>query len=132
MERNSISLDDDLLAEFDRFIEGKGYRNRSEAVRDLLRQRLDAERTAPAASGQAAGCLAYVYNSNNREVAQRLTQAQHDHNSVILSCIHVPLDRDDRFEVVVLQGPAAEVRAFADRSLARTGVRHGHLHLVPV
>ncbi len=131
MERVTISLDDALLEEFDAFIRRKGYENRSEAIRDLLRQRVEEDRLAEGRAEHAVGCLSYVYNHHQRELARRLTEAQHAHHNLMLSTLHVHLDHENCLEVALLQGKASEVRAFADATMAETGVRHGNLHLVP-
>lgn len=132
MERVTISLDDDLLAEFDRYIDGKGYQNRSEAVRDLIRDRLQGRSTRDEQAEFSVGCVSYIYNHHQRDLAKRLTSAQHLHHDVVLSAVHVHLDHDHCFEVTLLRGPTAEVRAFADNIVAETGVRHGNLSLVSV
>lgn len=131
MERVTISLDDDLLAQFDGYIERKGYGNRSEAIRDLLRERLESDRLATDADAHVVGCLSYVFNHHQRDLSGRLTRAQHDHHDLVVSTLHVHLDHENCLEVAVLDGHAEDVRAFADATIAETGVRHGHLHLVP-
>lgn len=130
MERVTISLDDGLLDEFDSFIRRKGYENRSEAIRDLLRQRLEADREETGDANHAIGCLSYVYNHHQRELARRLTETQHSHHDLMLSTLHVHLDHENCLEVVLLQGETPAVRQFAESTIAETGVRHGHLHLV--
>lgn len=130
MERVTISLDDGLLDEFDSFIRRKGYENRSEAIRDLLRQRLEADREEKGDAKHAIGCLSYVYNHHQRELARRLTETQHSHHDLMLSTLHVHLDHENCLEVVLLQGETPSVRQFAEATIAETGVRHGHLHLV--
>jgi CopG family nickel-responsive transcriptional regulator len=132
MERVTISLEDGLLEEFDAYIRRKGYENRSEAIRDLLRQRLEHDRLADDRAQQAVACLSYVYNHHQRELARRLATAQHAHHDLMLSTLHIHLDHDNCLEIGVLQGDTDEVRAFAEATMAETGVRHGNLHLVPV
>ena len=89
MERVTISLEDGLLGEFDDYIKRKGYENRSEAIRDLLRQRLEADRLAEDRADQAVACLSYVYNHHQRELSRRLASAQHAHHDLVLSTLHV-------------------------------------------
>ena len=132
MERVTISLDDGLLAEFDDYIKRKGYENRSEAIRDLLRHSLEADRLAEDRAEQSVACLSYVYNHHQRELTRRLASAQHAHHDLVLSTLHVHLDHDNCLEMAVLQGHTGDVRAFAEATIAETGVRHGNLHLVPV
>jgi len=131
LERVTISLEEGLLAEFDRYISAKGYQNRSEAIRDLLRDRLEQERGEDPA-GASVGCVSYVYNHHQRDLAQRLTNAQHEHHDFVLSALHVHLDHENCLEVTLLSGPTGELRRFAETLMAETGVRHGHLHLTAV
>ena len=131
MERVTISLDEDLLEQFDGYLERKGYANRSEAIRDLLRERLEAHRLATDERAHVVGCLSYVFNHHQRDLARRLTKAQHENHDLVLSTLHVHLDHDNCLEAAILQGHAADVRKFADATIAETGVRHGDLHLVP-
>ncbi|MDR3440929.1 nickel-responsive transcriptional regulator NikR [Telmatospirillum sp.] len=130
MERVTISLEEGLLAEFDGYMHRKGYENRSEAIRDLLRERLEADRVDKGEARHAVGCLSYVYNHYQRELARRLTRSQHDHHDLMLSTLHVHLDHENCLEVVLLQGETAAVRQFSEATIAETGVRHGYLHLV--
>ncbi|HIJ38930.1 MAG TPA: nickel-responsive transcriptional regulator NikR [Rhodospirillaceae bacterium] len=130
MERMTISLDDGLLAEFDDYIRHRGYENRSEAIRDLLRERLELDRGRAADGGHAVGCLSYVYNHHQRELARRLTESQHARHDLMLSTLHVHLDHENCLEVVIVQGEIPSVRQFAEATIAETGVRHGNLHLV--
>ena len=132
MERMTISLDKALADEFDQFITRHGYRNRSEAVRDLIRLKLESERLERERQGQCVGTLTYVYNHEERELARRLTTLQHDHHDLAVSTLHVHLDHDNCLETVVVQGPTQQVRAFTDAVIARPGVRHGELYLIPV
>jgi len=132
MERITISLDDELARQFDEYLEEHQYKNRSEAMRDLIRQKLEAQRLERAQDGNCVGSLTYVYNHHERELAARLTQAQHDHHGLAVSTLHVHLDHDHCMETVMLNGPIGDVRAFADATIARPGVRHGKAYLIPV
>jgi len=131
MERVTISLDEALLGEFDDYLKRKGYENRSEAIRDLLRRQLEADRLTEDRAEQAVACLSYVYNHHQRELTRRLASSQHAHHDLVLSTLHVHLDHENCLEIAVLQGDTADVRSFADATIAETGVRHGNLHLVP-
>lgn len=132
MERFTVSLDQDLLGQFDDFIRRRGYSNLSEAVRDILRNRLEAERLEQSEAGDCIACLSYVYNHHERELSRRLTQAGHSHHDLTQSTLHVHLDHDDCMEVVILHGPTEDVRKYADATAAETGVRHGAVNIVPV
>jgi CopG family nickel-responsive transcriptional regulator len=132
MERFTISLDESLATEFDRLIRGRGYRNRSEAVRDLLRGRLDALRIQEAQASFCVASLSYVYNHHERDLAERLTGLQHRHHDLVVASTHVHLDHDNCLETAILRGKTDAVRKFADAVTAERGVRHGQLNLVPV
>lgn len=131
MERVTISLDDNLLAEFDAYVARKGYTVRSEAIRDLLRERLERDRLAEDAAENAVACLSYVYDHRVRELSRRLAESQHSNHDLVLSTMHVHLDYDNCVEVAILKGPTREVRKLAEATIAESGVRHGNLHLVP-
>lgn len=131
MDRFTVSLEEELLARFDEHIRRRGYVNRSEAVRDILRRILEAERLE-ADQGDCVACLSYVYDHQARELARRLTETAHAHHDLTLSTLHVHLDHDTCMETSILKGPAAEVRRYAEAVMAETGVRHGTLNAVPV
>lgn len=132
MERFTMSLEDSLARQFDDFIRAKGYSNRSEAMRDLIREKLEEERLAHESSGFCVGTLSYVYNHHEWELAARITSAQHDHHELTMATMHVHLDHDNCLEVAALRGSIEAVRAFANQVIAARGVRHGNLHMVPV
>jgi CopG family nickel-responsive transcriptional regulator len=132
MERFTISLDENLATEFDRLIRERGYQNRSEAVRDLLRGRLDTLRIQQAQAPFCVASLSYVYNHHERDLAERLTELQHQHHDLVVASTHVHLDHDNCLETVILRGKTEVVRRFADALTAERGVRHGLLNLVPV
>lgn len=131
MERFTISLDADLAAAFDAFIRARGYGNRSEAVRDLLRERIGAQQLAADAAPYCIATLSYIYNHHERELAERLTALQHAHHDLGVATMHAHLDHDNCVETVILRGATAAVRAFAEALQAERGVRHGQLNLVP-
>ncbi len=132
MQRFTISLDDDLAREFDRLIAERGYGNRSEAVRDLLRGQLEAARLTQSDSGHCVANLSYVYNHHERDLAERLTVLQHGHHDLTVATLHAHLDHDNCLESVILKGTTARVRGFAEALTAERGVRHGSLNVVAV
>ena len=132
MQRMTITLDDELVREFEAFLQARGYNNRSEAIRDLIRARLEGERLAQQPAGDCVANLTYVYNHHERELAARLTRSHHEHHDLAVSTLHVHLDHDHCLESVVLRGPAARVQAFADAVITQPGVRHGRLTVLPV
>jgi CopG family transcriptional regulator, nickel-responsive regulator len=131
MQRVTITLDDDLMADLDRIIEARGYQNRSEAIRDLARSGLEQAAVEVAGSRNCVATLVYVYDHHARELPKRLTQGFHDHHDLSQATLHVHLDHESCLEVTVLKGRGAEVQAFANHVIAERGVRHGHVVYVP-
>ena len=132
MERFTISLDHELAQEFDTLIAERGYRTRSEAVRDLLRAQLEQWRQAQDAAPYCVANLSYVYNHHERELAERLMAIQHAHHDLMVSTLHAHLDHENCIESAILRGPTVDVRRFAEALMAERGVRHGKLNLVAV
>lgn len=131
MERVTVSLDDDLLAQFDSYLGRKGYANRSEGIRDLLRDRLEQDSLEEDKARNAVACLSYVYNHHQRDLSLRLAEIQHASHDLVLSTVHVHLDHHNCLEIAILEGRTKSVRSLANAIIAETGVRHGKLHLVP-
>jgi CopG family nickel-responsive transcriptional regulator len=132
VERITISLDADLAAEFDRLIAERGYRNRSEAIRDLLRAHLEQARQERGEAIHCVASLSYVYNHHERDLAERLTALQHGRHDLTVATLHAHLDHENCLESVILRGPTAAVRSFSDALIAERGVRHGRLNLIDV
>ncbi len=132
MERITMSLDEALAAKFDDYIARCGYRNRSEALRDLIRQALREEQLERDGEGHCVAALSYVYNHHELELASRITRVHHDHHELSLASLHVHLDHDDCLEIAVLKGPVEAVDRAARGVISSRGVRHGHLQRVPV
>lgn len=130
MERFTISLDDSLAVQFDALIAARGYGNRSEAIRDLIRGAIEADRQRDDASGLCIANLSYVYNHHERDLSERLTSLQHDHHDLTVASMHSHLDHAHCIESVILKGPTSEVRHFADALTAERGVHHGKLNLI--
>ena len=132
MERITISIDEGLAASFDELIAERGYRNRSEAMRDLLRAELERSRAPCEKDDHCIATLSYVYDHHQRDLAERLTSLQHSHHDLSLSTLHAHLDHDNCLECSILKGPTIEVRQFAQALIAERGVRHGSLNLISV
>lgn len=122
--RYTVSMDANLLEKFDKLIAQKGYSNRSEAVRDLIRAMLVDEQWRDS-SGKVAATVTLVYDHHHRQVADRLADLQHHHHALVVSTTHVHLDNDNCLEVVILRGAASSVRSLADSLIACKGVKHG-------
>jgi len=127
-----MSIDEALAREFDALIGKRGYSSRSEAMRDLLRRELESHRAGSDASGYCVANLSYVYNHHQRDLTERLTEAQHAHHDLVVASTHVHLDHDNCLETVILKGRTEAVRAFAQRIEAERGVRHGQLNVITV
>lgn len=121
-----MAIDSDLLDKFDRLIGQRGYTNRSEAFRDLIRDEL-VERAWESPDSQVVGTITLVYNHHVRLLNEKLTGIQHDFHRSILSTLHVHLDHDNCLEVLVVKGKSAEVRKVADILISTKGVKHGRL-----
>jgi CopG family transcriptional regulator, nickel-responsive regulator len=131
MQRLTITVDDDLVADVDEFIEARGYANRSEAIRDLVRSGLQQSSLEVAGSRDCIATLSYVYDHAARELPKRLTQDFHEHHHLAQATLHVHVSHDSCLEVTVLRGRSTEVKAFADHVIAERGVRHGHVVFMP-
>lgn len=131
MQRVTITLDDDLMADLDRIIAARGYQNRSEAIRDLARSGLQQAAIEAASTRNCVAALVYVYDHHARDLPKRLTQEFHDHHDLSQATLHVHLDHESCMEVTVLKGRGAEVQSFANHVIAERGVRHGHVVYVP-
>jgi len=132
MQRITITLDDDLMADLDRVMAARGYQNRSEAIRDLARAGLQQAAQDAGASRDCVAALAYVYDHSARDLARRLVHAFHEHHDLSLATLHVHLDHASCMEVTVLKGRTRDVQTFADHVIAERGVRHGRVFIVPV
>ena len=132
MQRVTVTLDDELMAELDRMIALRGYPNRSEALRDLARAGLSRTRVEESGDAACLGALVYVYDHEARQLARRVTQLFHDHHDLSLATLHVHLDHASCMEIAILKGSADAVRHCADHVIAERHVRHGQLVLIPV
>jgi CopG family nickel-responsive transcriptional regulator len=126
LTRISISLESALLDAFDRSIAAKGYATRSEAIRDLIRDRLVREEEEQA-TGEGVAVVTLVYDHHARELAARLIDKQHHHHGLVVSSLHVHLGERHCLEVSVLRGPMQEVRHLGEELLATKGVLHGDI-----
>lgn len=126
LARIGVAIDADLLASFDALIEKQGYENRSEAFRDLIRDRLvRAESEQP--NKEVVGTLTLVYDHHQRNLTERITNLQHDHHGVVVSTLHVHLDHHNCLEVLILRGKSKVVRQLADLLVSIKGMQHGQL-----
>lgn len=132
MQRLTITVDDEFVGELDRIIAGRGYQNRSEAIRDLARAGMRQSAEDAGSGGDCVAALVYVYDHNARELSKRLTSIFHEHHELSHSAMHVHLDHGSCMEVAVLRGEEVQVRHLSEHVIAERGVRHGRLVCVPV
>lgn len=130
MQRVTITIEDDLLTAVDALMQQRGYGSRSEAVRDIIRERVAREQLEQP-DARCVGVLSYVFDHATRELAARLTRAQHDQHDLSIASLHVHLDHDSCLEVAVLRGAHHAVRGLADSLVSQRGVRHAQLHVIP-
>ena len=126
LSRIGVAIDAGLLDKFDRLIAQRGYTNRSEAFRDLIRDEL-VEKAWESPDSHVVGTVTLVYDHHVRLLSEKLTGIQHDFHHSILSTLHVHLDHDNCLEVLVLRGRASDVRKVADALISTKGVKHGRL-----
>jgi CopG family nickel-responsive transcriptional regulator len=126
LSRIGVAIDSDLLEKFDGLIARRGYTNRSEAFRDLIRDEL-VERAWESPESRVVGTVTIVYDHHVRLLNEKLTDLQHESYHHVLSTLHVHLDHDNCLEVLVVRGRAAEVRKIADSLISTKGVKHGRL-----
>jgi len=128
LARIGVAIDSALLSRFDRLIGQRGYTNRSEAFRDLIRDQLVHEAWESPES-DVVGTVTLVYDHHVRLLNEKLTGLQHDHHHNIVSTIHVHLDHDNCLEVLIVKGKAKHVQKIADALISTKGVKHGRLTL---
>jgi CopG family transcriptional regulator, nickel-responsive regulator len=126
LERVGISLDDDLLEKFDRHIAEKGYENRSEAIRDLIRDALvQREWAEGGGKEEKVAVVALVYDHDSASLSQKLAHIQHENHRAVVSALHVHLDPHNCLEVLVLRGPGTAVSAMGNGLVSTKGVKYG-------
>jgi CopG family nickel-responsive transcriptional regulator len=129
VERIGVSLEKELLSRFDKLIAKQGYQSRSEAIRDLVRQRLSEERVGdPKAKAVAAVIL--VYDHHSTKLMEKLTSLQHSHLLQTISAMHIHLDEHDCLEIIVLRGRIGEIKKTAENIISLKGVKLGRINFV--
>lgn len=125
--RFGVSLEKELLNKFDILIKDKKYPNRSEAIRDLIRENLVKREWVE--GKEVAGVITLVFDHHKRELVNTLTDIQHDFHTLIISSQHIHLDHDNCLEIIVVRGKPIEVRELADKLRATKGVKYGSLSI---
>ena len=124
--RFGVSVESQLVKKFDALISRKGYSNRSEALRDLIRDRL-VEQEWEEGEQETVGTITLVYNHHTRELEHELTEMQHRSHHQVVSTLHIHLDAHNCLEVMVVKGTSQEIKKFADKLIGTRGVKHGKL-----
>lgn len=125
LTRLGISINSDLLSKFDKSLDEKGYTNRSEAFRDLVRNFII--ETEWDSNTEVVGVVTIIYDHHIHELTEKLNNIQHQHTHLINSTLHVHLDHDNCLEAIVLKGKSSEIRNLANRLIGTKGVKHGEL-----
>jgi CopG family transcriptional regulator, nickel-responsive regulator len=126
LTRTGVAIDSDLLERFDRYIHKQGYTNRSEAFRDLIRDRLVSE-AVDAPEAAVIGTITLVYDHHSRLLPNKLMDLQHEHHELIIATTHAHLDHNACLEVLVVKGQSKRIRQLADLLIGTKGVQHGRL-----
>ena len=127
--RFGVSIDQDLLENYDRLIAERGYATRSEALRDLIRETLIQHKIETESKIQALGSLTLVYDHHARNLSQEMGNFQHEFHEIILSVMHLHVSHDDCLEIIALRGIVSEIVALANGLLSLKGVKNGKLFL---
>lgn len=126
MERYTVTIQKDLLRRFDTLIAARGYTNRSEAIRDLIRDSLVTEEWARKGE-KVAATVTLVYDHHTPDLGDRLTDLQHHHAGLVAASTHVHLDNDNCLEVAILRGESSKVKHLAEKMVALRGIKHGKI-----
>lgn len=122
--RFGVSIEEKLLTKFDSYITDKGYVNRSEAIRDLIRNVLVTQQIENP-EAESFGTLTIIYNHHHGEISDKLNHVQHDYFQNIVSTTHIHLDSHNCLEVLILKGQAGHLKSLADMILSIKNVKHG-------
>ena len=125
LPRFGVCLEKKLLNKFDRLIAEERYRSRSEAFRDMVREKLVKKQWNE--GKEVAGAITLIYDHHKRELQERLTKHQHEHHEAVISMMHVHLDHYNCLEVMAVRGKAKAIRKIADDLISTKGVKHGKL-----
>ena len=128
LARIGIAISEDLLKEFDGLIARRGYTNRSEAFRDLVRKEL-VDEISGSPDAEVYGTLTLVYDHHVRLLSEKLTELQHQYYAAVMSSVHVHLDHDNCLEVILVRGRSSLVQELANALIATKGVKHGRFML---
>ena len=131
MVRFGVSMNAELLEKFDRLIKEKNYQNRSEAIRDLVREKL-VETEWETGTQEVVGTITIIYNHHTRELTEKLTELQHHYYQSIVFTLYIHLDEQNCLEAMVVRGKSELIREIADRLISTKGVKHGKLTMTSI
>ncbi len=126
LTRFGVSVDSDLLDKFDEMNDKKGYANRSEAIRDIIREKLVIEEWTQTAR-ETVGVFSIVYDHHQNELSQILNALQHDYLDIIISSTHIHIDHNNCLEVIILKGKSNRIKEITNKLSAERGIKHGKL-----
>ncbi|MEN3013546.1 MAG: nickel-responsive transcriptional regulator NikR [Endomicrobiia bacterium] len=130
LKRFGIAIPNNLLKKFDKHIKDKNYKNRSEAIRDLIRAEF--VRKSWKTNKEVAGVISIVYNHNKRELVDKIVDLQHDYQKIIIASQHIHLTHDSCLEVIITKGKAKKIQKLKDKLSAIKGVTHSTLSITAV
>jgi CopG family nickel-responsive transcriptional regulator len=131
IERIGVSLENKLLVEFDKFISGKGYKNRSEAIRDLIREHLSQQKLEHKKT-PAIGAIYLVYDHHTAHISTVFKRLRHHKPIKTISSIHVYIDRHNCLEILLIRGLACDINTLGEKIISLRGVKHGYINLVAI
>ncbi len=131
IERIGVSLEKELLAAFDKVISGKGYKNRSEAIRDLIRSNLSQIKLEHKKT-PAIGAIFLIYDHHTAHISNVFKKLRHDKPIKTVSSIHVYIDRNNCLEILIVRGMTSDINTMGERMISLRGVKHGYINLVAV
>ncbi|MCX5633439.1 MAG: nickel-responsive transcriptional regulator NikR [Phycisphaerae bacterium] len=129
IERIGVSLEKDLLAVFDKFISEKSYKNRSEAIRDLIREHLSKQKLEHKKT-PAIGAIFLIYDHHTAHISSVFKRLQHHKPIKTISSIHVYIDHRNCLEILIVRGLALDINAMGEKMISLRGVKHGYINLV--
>jgi CopG family nickel-responsive transcriptional regulator len=131
IERIGVSLEKELLATFDKVISGRGYKNRSEAIRDLIRSNLSQIKIEHKKT-PAIGAIFLIYDHHTAHISNVFKKLRHEKPIKTVSSIHVYIDRHNCLEILIVRGLASDINMMGEKIISLRGVKHGYINLVAI
>jgi len=130
LKRFGVSIPLSLLLKFDEYIKNKNYKNRSEAIRDLIRAEFVKESFET--NKEVSGVISIVYDHHKRELVDKIVDIQHDYQDIIIASQHIHLDHDNCLEVIIARGKAQRIKDLSSKLQSTKGVKHTTLSFTAV